>query len=53
MHKSGTNITIMPGEAQFGEWPHMCAVLKRETVETEVEGGYGGITVEEEVRVIP
>ena len=53
MHKFGTNIIIMLGEAQFGEWPHMCAVLKREIVETEVEGGYGGITVEEEVRVIP
>ena len=38
------------GEAQFGEWPHMCAVLRREvtTVEVEVEGGYGGTEQREE-----
>jgi len=28
------------GESQFGEWPHMCAVL-HETI-VEPEGGYGG-----------
>ena len=38
------------GEAQFGEWPHMCAVLKREVtiVEVEAEGGYGGTEQREE-----
>ena len=36
------------GEAQFGEWPHMCAVLKREVTITEVEVGYGGTEQREE-----
>ena len=37
------------GEAQFGEWPHMCAVLEREIVEREEEvetGGYGGVEIQ-------
>ena len=33
------------GESQFGEWPHMCAVLSREV--TQVTGGYGEVTEKE------
>jgi len=27
-------------ESQFGEWPHMCAVLHEKPVETQQQGGY-------------
>jgi len=33
------------GEAQFGEWPHMCAIVSREII--EIEGAYGSVTEEE------
>jgi len=33
------------GEAQFGEWPHMCAIVSREII--EIEGAYGAVTEEE------
>merc|ERR1712106_1024003 len=28
-------------EAQFGEWPHMCAILRREIIGGDDKGGYG------------
>ena len=55
-NKLGLGVRIQnykDGEAQFGEWPHMCAVLRRELTMVEVEvGGYGGTeTKEEEILV--
>merc|ERR1719305_1923220 len=41
-HENGLGVRIQgfqEGESQFGEWPHMCAVLSEETV-TEGEPGY-------------
>jgi len=35
-------------ESQFGEWPHMCAVLHEKVVETEESDGYGGSNIVEE-----
>merc|ERR1712112_228826 len=35
-------------ESQFGEWPHMCAVLHEKQVETEETDGYGGTNIVEE-----
>merc|ERR1711892_332662 len=35
-------------ESQFGEWPHMCAVLHEKLVETEESDGYGGSNIIEE-----
>merc|ERR1712112_244551 len=32
-------------ESQFGEWPHMCAVLHEKLVETEESDGYGGTNI--------
>jgi len=43
-HENGLGVRIQgfrEGESQFGEWPHMCAVLSEETV-TEGDAGYGG-----------
>jgi len=43
-HENGLGVRIQgfrEGESQFGEWPHMCAVLSEETV-TEGDSGYGG-----------
>ena len=56
-NRRGVGVSVggyQDGEAQFGEWPHMCAILKRDivTVEVEVEGAYGGTEIVEEEETI-
>merc|ERR1712025_430010 len=50
-NKNGLGVWIqgfVEEESQFGEWPHMCAVLHEEQVETEESDGYGGTNILEE-----
>jgi len=39
-------------EAQFGEWPHICAVLKKEIVAVEGDGYAGGQQQQEEEEIL-
>ena len=56
-NKKGVGVSVggyQDGEAQFGEWPHMCAILKRDlvTVEVEVEGAYGATEIVEQEETV-
>merc|ERR1712038_233761 len=44
-HQNGLGVRIQgfkEGESQFGEWPHMCAILSEEQVVDEDQGHVGG-----------
>merc|ERR1712013_334022 len=44
-HENGLGVRIQgfkEGESQFGEWPHMCAILSEEQVVNEDPGSVGG-----------
>merc|ERR1712079_188608 len=44
-HQNGLGVRIQgfkEGESQFGEWPHMCAILSEEQVVDEDPGSVGG-----------
>merc|ERR1711937_567928 len=44
-NKNGLGVRIqgfIESESQFGEWPHMCAILHEKEVEREESDGYGG-----------
>merc|ERR1711988_111645 len=44
-HQNGLGIRIQgfkEGESQFGEWPHMCAILSEEQVVDQDSGSVGG-----------
>merc|ERR1711963_312972 len=44
-HQNGLGVRIQGfkvGESQFGEWPHMCAILSEEQVVDEDPGSVGG-----------
>jgi len=50
-NQNGLGVRIqgfVEAESQFGEWPHMCAVLHEKLVETEESDGYGGTNIVEE-----
>merc|ERR1719481_240183 len=50
-NKNGLGVRIqgfIESESQFGEWPHMCAVLHEKVVEREVSKGYGASSTEQE-----
>merc|ERR1712079_54308 len=51
-HQNGLGVRIQgfkEGESQFGEWPHMCAILSEEQVVDEDPGSVGG---EEDPQVV-